>query len=202
MLDGKGGEFMRWSTDREFRSYEKNLRGVDGVSPASVALEAAERYGNVALLDAGCGTARALWGMRGFLQSELGTDVPIRAVGLNIDDFSDESSNQAVRRAIVEEDIEYVLGDIGGAPVEGDFDVITCYEVLVHMPSWEATLALGQLMPLLRDGGSLFCTILPWQDKTVAYEDLLESADFPYEKAFHRFGTRKVLRVTRRDLKK
>jgi SAM-dependent methyltransferase len=196
VLKGANGDYPRWSVDRGFDYYEKNLCGEDGVSPLTVALSAAERDGDVAVLDAGCGSGRALWDFRCTLQRRAGPEAPIRAVGVNQDDFRDESMAGMVRQEIANERLEYIVGDIGDCELEGTFDVITCYEVLVHMPSWEATLVLARLLPLLRNQGSLFCTIFPWQDQTVAYEDLLEDPALPFSVAKHSFANRKALRFT------
>lgn len=196
VLKGTNGDYPRWSVDRGFAYYEKNFCGGDGVSPLTVALSAAERGDDVAVLDVGCGSGRALWDFRSTLQRSVGSEVPICAVGVNQDDFRDESMAGMVRQEIADGRLEYILGDIGNCEIGGTFDVITCYEVLVHMPSWEATLALARLLSLLRDRGSLFCTIFPWQDQTVAYEDLLEDPALPFSVSKHRFADRKALRFT------
>jgi SAM-dependent methyltransferase len=66
----------------------------------------------------------------------------------------------------------FVVGDLHDPPFAGDFDLITCFEVLEHVP--DPVRALRALSERLRPGGRLIATtpnlrpLIPWRDAVAA----------------------------------
>lgn len=102
------------------------------------------------VLDAGCGTgANAEWMARAF---------GWRVTGL---DFAEEGLQFARARHGL---AALIRGDIRALPIrDGSFDLITCFDVFVHLEPGEERGALAELARCLRAGGWLFLRAAAFQ---------------------------------------
>jgi SAM-dependent methyltransferase len=93
------------------------------------------------LLDVGCGKGRFLAAAR---------DAGWQVLGV-------EFSPTSAAAARLAHGVDVVSGDFLEAPLEGDFDVITMWHVLEHLPDPAA--AIGRAAELLRPGGRLVVSV-------------------------------------------
>lgn len=157
------GRFTRSELDRSIGAYSKDFNTPDGKKLIEVALEKARERGSLAVLDGGCGTGRALWELRDQVLFRLGRpsdSVQLSFVGVNRDDYSQESELADVRQSIGKGEIEYRVGELVQTKVEPErYDLITFYEVLIHNSPADSAVIIERHLEGLRPGGWLFATL-------------------------------------------
>ncbi len=117
-----------------------------------------EETGSIAVLDVGCGTGQALWSFREYLtrRDDYEPDDRLTLVGINIDDFRNEAERWKPRKAIKEGIIDYIVGDARIVTPRQEFDIIFCYEVLIHMSDEDAAAVLRNTERALKPGGTMY----------------------------------------------
>jgi SAM-dependent methyltransferase len=125
-------------------------------TPSYLASAAARaRYG-VRILDAACGTGRAIHGLADMLEACAEGVNNARCVGLYTHDVSGESLSSEVRQTFKDRHREYVAGTIIGLPsyeiAEDEFELVYTSLGLIRP---DADIAVRQLMRVTRPGGQL-----------------------------------------------
>jgi SAM-dependent methyltransferase len=173
--DTVGSRFARCEIDRSGELMFGDMEYEDEVSVLDFAINRFRERGEIAVLDAGCGTARTLFEIKEQLKLR-GNAIPekILTVGVDKDDYSDESQDAEVRAAISRGDIEYVIGDLESVNLgERQFDLITSYEALIHNRPPKATGIIKNLLTYLKDDGIFIFNLEPWQREYLEMEVFL-----------------------------
>lgn len=161
------GQYLRSEIDRDIGAYSADFHSPDHRPLILVALEILRKKGRIAVLDGGCGTGKALWGLKDQLKFRAGIPLPadsLRFVGVSKENFSQESEWAAVRKAIRSGELEYLVGDLRDIPLPGNaFDIITLYEVLIHNSADAAEQIVNRLYEVLKPEGWLFASVDPQQ---------------------------------------
>lgn len=151
---------QRKEIDRGFSALSK-MKDESGTPLINIIFDKYSKQGQLAVLDAGCGTGRTLFEIRE--QLELGTKATaasVTTVGINDEDYSDESCSPKTRAAIKNGQIQYVVDDLATVPLsEHAFDVIYSYETLVYNGIGKTTKIIDNLLPSLKPDGVLIFNI-------------------------------------------
>ena len=149
--------YALYEIDRPLSNRGFNM--IDGRGITGTSIEILRRQGAVSILDAGCGTGRALYELAGQVAFRVSADPGvITAVGLNLDDFSHLSEDPRVARAIAAGYIEYRVGSIEDAPRSGQrFDLVYSHEVFMH--SAHPDVLLRALAECTAPGGVLYFNV-------------------------------------------
>lgn len=198
--DTVGNFYFRLEIDRDGSLMFRDMMDEKDNEILQTATDKLRDQGHIAILDAGCGTGRTLYKAKGQLIFRTGfAPETVTAVGINNEDFSDESEEFAVRDAIAKRDIQYVVGDLETVKLPSNsFDLITSYEVLIHNKPPRIAEIVRNLLPSLKDDGLFIFDIHPFQKydhtlKTFLEEDLQTMG---YE--FSEYGTLADLGLTER----
>lgn len=153
--------FHRSEIDRSVWDVLFQMKDPLGEPLFEIALGKLRRQGEIAVLDAGCGTGRSLVELRFQLMFGAGKASPgIRAVGVNLSDYSKESELVSVRQAPQNGSIEYLVADLETTELTPDsFDIIYSYETLVHNDTSKATRIVDNLLTALKPEGVLMFDI-------------------------------------------
>lgn len=90
-----------------------------------------EKFSPKTALDVGCA--------KGFLVKAL-SELDIKARGIDISEYAIENAHPDVRRMVK-------LGDVTKLPYkDAEFDVVTCFDVMEHIPTKDATKALKEML--------------------------------------------------------
>lgn len=158
------GEFTRSEIDRDCLPLSRDMINRNKEPFLGVAVKKLQKKGSISLLDAGCGTGHALFDIYDQLSFRTGGSKNIKAVGVNLDDYSNESRNPYARRAIKDRRIEYVVSDIEDVEFKPEsFDLIYSYEVLIHTPNTKAARIINHLIDFLKPDGTLYIGLTPEQ---------------------------------------
>ena len=153
------GDYTRWELDRTFGSPSAEFR-TDNQPQFFQIIEMAREKGSLAVLDAGCGTGRGLFDLKD--QVDFRTGVPVRAVGINDVDYSQESEDRFVRQAFRNGDMEYRVEDLRQTRFDKpEFDLVFSYEALIHIDDFDQV-ALN-LAQAVRPGGYMYFDLLKEQ---------------------------------------
>lgn len=98
------------------------------------------------VLDVGCGI--------GGPAREIAQFADVQIVGLNNNDYQVGRARQLTKKAGLEKQISYTVGDfmkLAEQFGENSFDAVYAIEATVHAPSWEGV--YGEIMKVLKPGG-------------------------------------------------
>jgi SAM-dependent methyltransferase len=148
--------YSRRELDRDFGMPNGEFMSLDGDGILQTAVKQYAKYGELSILDAGCGTANQLFTLVEDLTDHRG--VPrndINAVGVSDIDFSRDSEWWMPRAAVAEGDITYGIGDLQTEKLLPEqFHLIYSYEVMFH--NEEPQLIVENLWNALKPGGVLY----------------------------------------------
>lgn len=162
------GTFTRWEIDR---GIPLDMEDEFKTPVLQVIINKLRDQGSISIVDAGCGTGRALYQMRN--QLLLRTDAKpddILTTGISDIDFSDESGDLDVRNAISRSEINYVVADIATAQLKPQsFDAIYSFEAFIYNEPAKIIKMIQNLLPSLKPDGFLIFNIKEGQrnDNTI-----------------------------------
>ena len=113
--------------------------------------------GNKIVMDMGCGG--------GILTESLANASPLKITGIDLEPNAIEVAKKHAQSSQLK--IEYLNESIEDHPLERQYDVITCLEMLEHVPVPE--LLLNKLCMHLKPGGSLFLSTINRTAKAYLY---------------------------------
>lgn len=137
------------------------------------------RQGQIALLDAGCGTGHTLWEFKEhLLRIANKKDYPelVKAVGVNEKDYSDQSMFARVSRDVRDGYLDYIIGDLETVHLPKDiFDVGYMYEVLFHNTTDKAVRIIRNILPSIKPLGLLWFNLPPMQFDQPEFTKLMDN---------------------------
>ncbi len=164
--------YFRSEVDRTLGSVQGSFFQSHGVSIVHDTMQRGKKAGHLSILDAGCGTGRAMYELADELKRR-GINMPLRLVGVSREDYSDESEGWRARKAVQDGTIGYAIANLVSDELPAAaFTVAYSYEVLVHINDVEA--ALRNIVQSVSPGGALYFNCLPEQAVTV---DLMLAGD-------------------------
>lgn len=171
-----GNFYFRFEIDRDGSLMLRDMRDEEGNEILQTAIDKLRDQGQISILDAGCGTGRTLYKMREQLLFRTSSaPEAVTAVGINSEDYSDESEEFSTRNAIANQDIQYVVSDLETVRLPpNSFDLITSYEVLIHNKPPRITEIARNLLPCLKDDGLFIFSIHPFQKYDPVLKTFLE----------------------------
>lgn len=177
-LDTVGSYYLRCEIDRSGDLMLREMKDEQGRFIRTLTLETLREQGQIAILDAGCGTGRTLNEIRTHLLFRTkARPEDILTVGVNDIDFSDESELVATRKAIRDGVIQYVIDDLEKVDLPQDkFDLITSFEVLNHNKPEKVVGIIKNLLRFLSQDGLLIFDLETYQrekPEIVAFIDSL-----------------------------
>ncbi|KAI0819926.1 delta-sterol C-methyltransferase [Trametes gibbosa] len=121
------------------------------------------------VLDVGCGI--------GGPAREIAQFADVQIVGLNNNDFQVGRARKLTKRAGLQDQITYTIGDFMKLEEkfgENSFDAVYAIEATVHAPSWEGV--YGQIMKVLKPGGVFgvyeWCMTDKWDPSIPAHKEV------------------------------
>jgi SAM-dependent methyltransferase len=177
------GIFFRMEIDRSSTSISREMKDEFGASLMDIVLGKCKQQGQIAVLDAGCGTGHALYDIREQLRGRVGVgSEKITTVGVNDVDFSDESENSYVRSSIEDGKIRYLVDDLETVQLQSKaFDVIYSYETLIYNATPKVTRIVDRLLLSLADKGVLMFNVTGGQRDNPEFRKFLEQKLDEYE---------------------
>jgi SAM-dependent methyltransferase len=152
-------DFPRVLIDRKINAVDGFFRRSFGAEQSILQTTAgrAQALGSVTLLDVGCGTGNALCDLATFVRGLVDDPSKVTALGVNLHDYSKESSSARTREAIATGKVGYTVGDAEQLDkifpgVSADI-VVGCMS-LIHMQ--RPTLVAMQIARILSPGGVAF----------------------------------------------
>jgi SAM-dependent methyltransferase len=171
------GNYKRWETDRDMTGPSENFRDERDRPLLMVARDIYRKRGKIAALDAGCGTGNALLDLREQIKITGGEDSKILTVGVNDQNFSNESMEREVREAVKAKKVKYVVGKIQDIKFANKFDLIWSYEVLLHNSNEEVAKTITNLLEALEDDGRMFLNMTEEQRSSAEISSLIENLE-------------------------
>lgn len=177
----KVGEYQRVNVDRSIFSYSEFLdKDKNGENLISLALSKLRNKGKIAILDAGCGTGRALFGFKEQIlfrtKQEKNPNV-VEAVGINDNDFSKESEMWRVHKANAKGFIKYIVGKLETVKLPpNSFDLILSYETLIHNSDDNVVNIMENMVKSLAPGGRFYFDLLEEQRSNPQISKFFEKA--------------------------
>lgn len=159
------GEYTRSEIDRDCLPLSRDMINRNKEPLLAVAVRKLQQNGKISILDAGCGTGHALFDIYDQLSFRTGVGQQnIKAVGVNLADYSNESRDSYARRAIKDKKLTYIVSDIEDVDLKPEsFDLIYSYEVLIHTPNTKAARIINHLLGFLKPDGTLYVGLTPEQ---------------------------------------
>jgi SAM-dependent methyltransferase len=175
--DAMTRHLSRSEIDRGFISIAK-MKDETGERVTGIILNRYRAQHQVAVLDGGCGTGRALYEIRDQLKlREKAGASSMMMVGVNDVDYSDESEDLDVREAIKNGEIQYMVDDLATVQLPTQaFDAIYLHEVLIHNGVGTTAKIVDNLLSSLKPDGVFIFNITrdQWNDdKLRTYFDML-----------------------------
>ena len=175
------GEYQRFNIDRGIFSYSEFLdKDKNGENLISIALDKLRNEGKISILDAGCGTGRALFGLKDQLlfrtQQKENPNV-VEAVGVNDKNFSKESEMWLVHKANAEGFIRYIIDRLETVKLPPNyFDLIISYETLIHNSDDNVVNIMENMVKSLAPGGRFYFDLLAEQHSNPQISEFLKKA--------------------------
>ena len=194
----KVGEYQRVNIDRNIFSYSEFLdKDKDGENIISIALNKLRNKGKIAILDAGCGTGRALFGFKEHLlfrtKQEKNPDI-VEAVGINDKDFSKESEMWRVQKANAKGFIKYIVDRLETVKLPpNSFDLILSYETLIHNSDDNVVNIMENMVKSLAPRGRFYFDLLAEQRSNLQISEFLEKAKQEKYKVYESYMKNKPL---------
>lgn len=148
------GPFTRWEIDR---GIPLDLKDEFETPILQVFIDKLKEQGSISIMDAGCGTGRALYQAREQLLLKTGAKPDdILATGISNVDFSEESEDVNVRNAISRKDINYVVNDLSTVQLPPEsLDVVYSFEAFIYNEPEKIIKIIQNLLPALKPDGFL-----------------------------------------------
>ena len=177
-LEDRVGNYQRALIDRGIISYSGDFLGPKGENLISAALNKLRDKGQISILDAGCGTGRALFELKDQLllrtQQREKPEI-IKAVGVSDEDFSKESEMMAVRSAVSKGFIKYIVGKLETVKFPpNSLDLIVSYETLIHNNNNNVVKILNNMLKTLAPEGIFYFDLLEEQRFSPQISEMLK----------------------------
>jgi SAM-dependent methyltransferase len=144
----------RFEIDRGLDAVEK-MKDESGKFLMEIIFDKYRSQGNVAVLDAGCGSGRTLHEIRDRLTFwAKATPESVTTVGVNDIDYSEESVDPKTRAAIKNGEIPYTVDDLAIVKLPAQaFDIVFANEVITRNTIGNAAKIIDNLLTTLKLGG-------------------------------------------------
>ena len=168
------GPFTRWEIDRGIPS---DMKDEFRTPILQVFIDKLREKGSISVMDAGCGTGRALYQMREQLLFRTDAkESDVLTTGVSNIDFSDESESAGVRNAISKGDINYVVDDLSGVQLpSSSLDAIYSFEAFIYNEPEKIIKIVQNLLPSLKPDGFLIFNLKEGQRNNDLISTYLEN---------------------------
>lgn len=163
--------FDDWEVNRGIATINGDFMVLDREGPIGSSIEMARHLGEVAILDAGCGSGNALIGLKEQVEfrAQLSSD-RIVAMGIDLHDYTYLLEGWMTQERPRSGYVDLQQDDLNTVNLEGKlFDLAYSYEVLIHND--KPTNIVLKVLDALKPGGIFYFNTLP--EQVIEVETLL-----------------------------